>query len=153
MLISPLFSLQGFPHGLCPISASGLCAVSMFLYPQSLTNPMIKRWQLEHSQGGLICTSISLPRSIDIILGGPSRRGRSARSPMVRQGRIRATPVGRTYSTRCRNHVPADAYGTTASGVPVANFRRSRPKTSLSRPQVLYILLELDRTAWFSTAL
>jgi hypothetical protein len=77
---------------------------------------------------------------------------------------ISEEPYGkaRTYSSKpCRknlfhsvpDHVPANAYCTTASGVLVGNFRRSRPKTSLSRPQVLYILLELDLTAWFSTAL
>jgi hypothetical protein len=53
-----------------------------------------------------------------------------------------------------------------AGGAPVGIFRRSRPKTPLlvvlvckqvaarpSRPKVLCILLELEPTAWFSTAL
>jgi hypothetical protein len=125
----------------------------MFLYPQSLTNPMIKRWQLEQSQGGLICMSISLPLSIDIILGGPSRRGRLAGSLTVRPGRVRVNPVGRTYSIRCRI-----MFRLTRTVLLRAEFRLETsedlgPKLSLSRPQVLYILLELDLTAWFSTAL
>jgi hypothetical protein len=73
------------------------------------------------------------------ISGEPYGKARTCSSKPCRKNLFHSVP----------DPVPADANCTTASGVPVG----SRPKTSLSRPQVLYILLELDLTAWFSTAL
>jgi hypothetical protein len=81
----------------------------------------------------MLDTSTSLPLCIDVILG-PSMRGRSARSLTVRPGRVRVKPCRRNLFHSVPDHVPADAYCTTASGVPVGNFRRSRPKT----PPLLY---------------
>jgi hypothetical protein len=82
---------------------------------------------------------------------------------MVRLGRVRGKPFRRIRFHSMPDHVPADPDSTTSDGA-LVGIQRSRPKTPLfvmytqvaarlSRPKALYILLELEPTAWVSTPL